>query len=406
MRILFFVAALALFHPYAQAQCPASIVVSETNPCGLEPVTFSVNPVTPGYSYTWDFGDPESEDNNDTGINDNTFQGSTAVHAFTASNSQQTYTVTLYSQDENGEPCDTLTTSLNVLSAPSAILASNDFLICDTSVIGNGTSEVTIFFSGSTQMGVSYTIDWGDGSPLWSGTSAPTSLTHDYPAGLFYLTYTVEVEESDQFECNTSMATYLVYIGTNPDLGLVSQGENFTICLPDDINFVIQGTENNTPGTMYFVTINDGTDTITYSQQTLPDTINHVFEDISCGTTSGNLVDAYEFVIRAVNPCNVKEAAIRPIQVGRKPTAEMSIMPEPPKCDTTTFTFVNETDDGVFFKQQECDFEVKTEWIFTPLTPEAGPPNFILGNEISDSIIVNFQAGDYRVDMIVENEVV
>ena len=402
MRILFFMAILGLAVQHIHAQCPNSITVSKFSPCGLEPVTFSVNPVTPGYSYSWDFGDPQAEDNNDTGINDNTFEGSAAVHAFTASNMDQPYTVTLYSQDENGEPCDTLTTNINVQSAPSAVLESNEFLTCDTSEIVNGTSEVTVFSSGSTQTGLSYTIDWGDGSPVWSGTSPPNSLNHDYPLGLFYLNYTIEVE-SGQFECNTSTATYMVYIGTNPDLGLVSQGENFTICLPDDINFVIEGTENNTPGTMYFITINDGTDTLTYNQQTLPDTINHVFEDISCGTTSGNLVDAYEFVIRAVNPCNVKEAAIRPIQVGRLPTAEFSISPEPPQCDTTTFTFVNETDDGVFFKQGECDFEVETKWIFTPLTPEAGEPNFILGNAISDSIIVNFQAGDYRGDMIVEN---
>lgn len=347
MRILFFVAALALFHPYAQAQCPASIVVSETNPCGLEPVTFSVNPVTPGYSYTWDFGDPESEDNNDTGINDNTASGPYAAHAFTANPSGAQYTVTLEAISANGDTCSVVTQTINVQPSPSAILLG-EFKQCATNGPGS-VFNLSIVDGNSTIGADSYSIDWGDDSPLWSSSSPPPSsgLSHQYPLGLFFLTYSVT--DNSFNGCPTSTATYLVYNGTNPNLGAENSG-NTTLCLPDDIDFIITNTDLNTPGTMYFITINDGTDTLTYTQNDLPDTINHVFDDISCETVIDDYVDAFEFVIIAVNPCDEKKVAISPIRVGQRPTAKMSIMPEPPQCDTTVFTLVNETMDGVDFE--------------------------------------------------------
>lgn len=398
MRALFLIFAFAICYQFVQAQCPTSIVVSETTPCGLEPVTFSVNPVTPGYSYTWDFGDPQAEENNDTGINDNTATGPFTAHAFTAGPSTTEYTVTLQAYDENGDTCTTLTQVINVQPAPSAIL-EGAFQNCPT----QGPMSIynlTVFDGGSTNGADSYVIDWGDGTPEWTGTSIPGSgISHDYPIGLFYLEFTVEDNEFSG--CSTSTATYLVYNGTNPDLGLANSG-NTTICLPDDIDFVITNTDLNTAGTIYYITINDGTDTITYTQSTLPDTINHVFNEISCGTDAGQFIDAFEFVIRAINPCDEKEAAIRPIRVGRRPTAEMSIVPEPPKCDTTVFTLLNETMNGVDFDDGMCSDEIITAWIITPL--DGGTYDFVYGNPSRDSIEVQFTAGDYQIDLVVRND--
>ncbi|MFT6002701.1 MAG: hypothetical protein ACI95T_001466, partial [Flavobacteriales bacterium] len=94
-QIFIGVVCLVLSVVNVNAQCGFDI--SDTSPCGLEPVTFDVQNPNNSLVYLWDFGDPDAELNNLSGSNDNTAMGTSVMHSFTTvATGSEIYTVTLY----------------------------------------------------------------------------------------------------------------------------------------------------------------------------------------------------------------------------------------------------------------------------------------------------------------------
>ncbi len=378
--------------------CDVNIIASSTEPCGLEPIIFQIENPDPTLTYRWNFGDPDAEIFNPTGVNNNTATGEFVMHAFSTSDTGDVFIISVIAYDDSNVPCSSDFIKVTTKSAPQAVLFDDngtEFLNCPTP-----TPDIFRLIVSNRNIGNGadfYRIEWGDGSPDWESTTPPDFLQHDYDIGAFELVYTVFV---DSLECQSSSASYLIYNGTDPDLGLSINGRT-NICIPGNITFNILNTENNTAGTLYYITINDGSGTQVFNQSTIPSQLVHVFDSISCGTISKTEIDAYELSIKAENPCGKKEADIRPIKVGRAPTAKMNVEPAPVSCDATIFTFRNVTDDGIDFRDNLCSDLVSSFWTITPL--DGGSFNYIFGRPNRDSIQIEFEAGEYLVTLETRN---
>ena len=380
--------------------CDATFTASETNPCGLEVVTFTVTNPNSNFTYDWNFGDAQSETNNPTGLNNNSASGTIATHAFTAGNSPTSYTVTLTARAEDGTICDTETVTITTRPAPSAVLShltgTTNFSQCPTSL--DDTFELNVSNQGSTN-GANYTINWGDGSPDFMSTSPPNAITHIYAVGNFTLTYTVTIPG---LECPTSSATYNIYNGSSPGIGL-GTADDTQLCAPGTITFDVTNFTGNTDDTVYDFIVSDGRDTVRYTQDNIPTSITTAFNTISCDfVTVGGDPDAFTVEIIATNPCGLSRAFRTPIRVGRLPVADFSIEPEPQICEEALHTFVNRSTEGVDIDATGCTDRLDTRWTITPI--DGGTFSYEDGtNMFNDSIIVSFSGGEYQISMIAEN---
>lgn len=115
-------------------------------------------------SYEWDFGDgsPISTQQNPT----HTF--SSAVGTGT-----QNFTVTLTVEASNG--CqDTYVSGILVKRIPDVELT--DPISSFTNCSGDPTLDLSVFDAGTTTGNTNYTIDWGDGTPDWTGGTSPQGV--------------------------------------------------------------------------------------------------------------------------------------------------------------------------------------------------------------------------------------
>ena len=124
------------------------------------------------------------------------------------------------------------------------------------------------FTNASTTSNTGYKIIWGDGAPD-SVFSTFTIISHSYNIGTYPLKFIVTGNGC------TDTATYYIYVGSNPAVGLGNPG-NTTICTGVSLTFPITGTSTNTPGTIYTVTFNDGSAPVTYTHP-VPSDVTHNF---------------------------------------------------------------------------------------------------------------------------------
>ena len=104
-------------------------------------------------TYAWDFGDGTSG------------SGATPAHTYAANG---TYTVTLVVTDSKGNRSAPATTTATIANQPPAVNAGPDWVITT-----GGTVNLSATFTDiSTDTPWSYTITWGDGSPVVSGTAS------------------------------------------------------------------------------------------------------------------------------------------------------------------------------------------------------------------------------------------
>ncbi|MBL0034448.1 MAG: hypothetical protein IPP26_01535 [Flavobacteriales bacterium] len=170
----------------------------------------------PPYSYSWSPA---------TGLsNPNVVNPACSVTTTT------TYTLTV--TDANG--C-TDTDQMNVTVTPSSVAT----LISSVALVNfNGVptfyqcgSTPTVPFNftdpGGTTAGSTYQISWGNATPNYSANTAPNTTVHIYGQGIYTLTYTI----TDANNC-VSTATYQVFFGSNPAVGLGNPG-NTNVCAPD-----------------------------------------------------------------------------------------------------------------------------------------------------------------------------
>lgn len=154
-----------------------------------------------------------------------------------------------------------------------------------------------------------FTIDWGDGSPLYTGASLAPPLTvgHVYPATVNE--YTVTFTETAT-EC-TVIGTLVIEQGSSASLQIPVGGLT-QVCAPQEVQFINTST-NVSPNTMFTWDFGDGSPALTLDHTTLGQTISHTYErgTVDCETTVR---------LTAENTCNALQggasfATFNPIRI-------------------------------------------------------------------------------------------
>src|SRR5690606_12929801 len=252
----------------------ASFTFELSGDCMDQAVKFNSTSEGEEISHSWNFRDPNSNNNSST--------SSAPSHTFVgnAGNGSQSFNVTLTVTDANGQS-SSATQRITLKQIPSLAVGSDRdgttfdnlayFIVCE-----NGSSDFTFYNNSTTKTtNENYVIDWGDGSPKHE-VEEWTSANHTYAQGIYRITYSVTGENG----CVASKQ-YGIFVGSNPAVGLQNPG-NTNICTGETLSFPITGTENNPPGTIYTVTFSDGTDPQVFTHPP-PASVAHVLHNSSCG---------------------------------------------------------------------------------------------------------------------------
>jgi gliding motility-associated-like protein len=236
------------------------------------------------------------------------------------------------------------------------------------------TGGLFLFSTNSTNTNAAtiHSIDWGDGSPIsnYTGSNVVDEF-HAYGSnGLFQITYTVVLSSG----CSATR-TYNVFIGANPSASIINYGVP-VLCNPGSVQYNIIPGGQNTPGTIYTFQVNDNSppQTFTHAQVTAPGfTVTHVFNTISCGTSSninGTVYpNSFQASITTSNPCGSSSSAIGPIHIQSKPIASISANPTNSQiCVNTAVLFTDSTTPGTNIGSSPtftCSQSYKRYWQIT-----------------------------------------
>ena len=357
--------------------------------------------LTGNYSYAWDFGDGTTS----TKV--------TPTHLFTASGiSTQDYVVKLTQTDITTSCQDTISKHVIVTQVPDATLNGSGYDLTYNGLSGfricSNDSTATFTFSNASitaDTNTNYSINWGDGTADFTDTLQWNLTNHTYKAGLWSLTYTVKGPNG----C-ISVKKYYVFVGSTPTFTLGNLG-SLNICISQTFTFQII-TDNNTKGTTYTVSYNDGTKDEVYTS--VPPPITHKFLKSSCGVNFKNDSTLYQnsfyVKITASNPCGIYVIPIMPISVSGPPTADF-ILPETITCLNTPIRLINSS----LINKSTCSSSSNLIWHITPETGYTLQSNSRLGNDYgstdpniwspgSDSIWVVFtKSQPYIISMKIGN---
>ncbi|MEO6731600.1 MAG: PKD domain-containing protein [Ferruginibacter sp.] len=339
--------------------------------CGDIPISFTNMSSGNQNAYLWNFND---------GTTSTSFS---PTHQFLSAVSppagSQLFNVKLVATNAFG--CrDSITKTVTIKKTPDASInnaATGVTFIKPTStfkVCTNIPSYIFQFINESATIGtnVSYTIVWGDGSADSTFTSWPTAsiIRHLYNIGSHNLTIKVTGPDG----C-IGIKTYVIFLGTNPAGGFNSPG-NSDICAPDILSFIISGYQNNSPGTIYRVTINDGGAQQIFTHPP-PDTVTHTFTFTSCGISSSNGAQVFNNSFRATldieNPCALTSVSVIPIYVSGKPRAAISVSPSTTVCTNSTVSIRSTSNYGGVVTSlgngnSSCTSAGKQVWSISPAT--------------------------------------
>ncbi|MEO5893911.1 MAG: PKD domain-containing protein [Ferruginibacter sp.] len=341
------------------------------NVCGNIPVSFTNNSTGLQNVYTWNFDD---------GI---TSAAVSPTHQFLSAiappSGTKVFNVKLIGTNSLG--CkDSVTRQVTIKKTPDAAIGNADAGV--TFIQQNSTFKVctnipSYIFKFTNQSAtladnVTYTITWGDGTPDSVFTSWPVAsiIQHSYTIGSKNLV--VKVTGPDG--C-VGIKSYTVFLGTNPAGGFNSPG-NSDICAPDSLPFILSGYQNNSPGTIYRITINDGTPPQIFTHPP-PDSVSHYFTYSSCGTVSSNgtieFNNSFNATLNIENPCALTSVSVIPIYVSSKPKASISVSPSNTVC-TNSSVFIQSSSiyGGVVTStgngNSTCSNSGKQVWTISPAT--------------------------------------
>lgn len=389
-------------HDITVVQSPASPAFTyspSSNICSGTPVSFSVTAPQGGTSYSWSFQ------------GGGTASGTSSSHTFSSiGSSTTTFSVTL-TATKNG--CSTSTSqNISIKQQPDAAIVdvanTQEYTNC-----GGGNLDVEIVSTSTTQStNTNYTINWGDGSALYSGStipSTPPGVTHSY-SGSGYFTITETVTSNG---CSASN-TYSAFNGTNPSGSLGNPGGTTGLCSPASLSFPINGAGGNTPGTLYIITVNDGTAPDTFSQPP-PPSFSHIFNLSSCGYTTPSYTNSFYVKMQAINQCNSSTIIVDPITINSKPQANFTISPDTVVCINTNVTFTNSSIGGALVNNSNvCDSTNILNWVISPSTGYtivsgqlgSNPPTVALTSTWGSSpLTVNFTSpGVYSIKLKIRSK--
>jgi gliding motility-associated-like protein len=329
------------------------------NVCANQAISFTDKTTGTGpFTYEWDFGDgqksilqnPVNTFSSAVGGNSRPFTVKLTVKAADGKTATKTKVVTV-----KEIPSLNITTSL--LEQETDFEGLKHFIICESKP-----SEFTfVNRAGATEKNTLYQIDWGDGSPAFSGANW-MELRHTYAVGIYNITYTVTPENG----CKVSRK-YGVFIGSNTAVGLGNPG-NTNVCVGETLTFPITGTGNNPAGTKYTVTFSDGSAPQVFTHPA-PASVSHTFTKNSCGTTlEPGFPNSFSVKIVSENPCSKSQASVVPIYVSEPPKPVIKA-PTDPVCIDQDITFENITVFGTEVSNNgQCSQAGKFVWEISPAT--------------------------------------
>jgi PKD repeat protein len=196
----------------------------------------------------------------------------------------------------------------------------------------------------SPQNWTSYTIDWGDGSPVQSGTNwnAPQSISHLYPEAVETYTLTITDTNTGCVITGTLVQEEATSASIQIPVGGLTQA-----CAPQMMEFINSST-NVSENTIFVWDFGDGSAQLTFDYTNWNQTIQHTYE---VGTVDCETV----VTLTAENQCNTIQgghstATFNPIRIwdlddpGIGASATLLCYPD------TTVTFVNTTERNCFFQ--------------------------------------------------------
>ena len=254
----------------------------------------------------------------------------------------------------------------------------------------------------------SWSLDWGDGSPVINPANFSVLNFHSYSPGVNTLTITMNGPNG----CSVAN-TYPVFVGNTPAVNLGSPGNTET-CGPFTFNFPILDVGGNPEGTTYTVTFSDGGATQTYSHPP-PASITYEFLENSCGfTTISNQQNAFYVEVTAQNPCQSAVSTVGPIRISSLPEASFAALPTP-ACVNLPVTITNTSDPGTIVTAATCISDHGLLWSISPATgwtlisgtlgsDNGQPLNFPAWTTGTNQLQLSFAAaGNYTVTQIIRN---
>ncbi|PKV76172.1 Ig-like domain-containing protein [Pontibacter ramchanderi] len=289
-----------------------------------------------------------------------------------------TYTVTT----TNHEDCTATSAPVQISDRPDATIKDPlyDFTYCSYTGSANSFKLEVENASKTAATNTGYTINWGDGK---SNTFGPEfeKTSHTYTAaGL----YTITVTATDASGCEGTF-TEKLFIGSNPGLGITSDGNNID-CAPVSYGFRITGVEGNSPHTVYTFQFDDGTPAYVFKHSELPAdrVLRHEFLESSKDKPNG-------FTLKgtATNQCNVSIATFTGIRISKGPIADFAIGNV---CLNEPVRFQDKTKNGYDASARNDRYRV--QWEIFPATGW----RFSSGNSttLSPNVVFN-ELGEYMV---------
>lgn len=286
----------------------ANFNFNPNNQCAGLPVTFTNTSTGTigGTTYAWNFGDG------------GTATTTNATHTFAAGG---TYNVSL--TQTNGPGCtNTEIQAVTALDIPIIAISGADGdgdLINCLLPADPSTSEV-VTFSNTTVNGVSYTWDFGDGTPPVT-TASLADLTHTYTA---HGTYTVTMTATHANGC-TATATLTVVFEKYVSAAMTLDITEYSGCAPHDLSTLTNLSVNANQYTWNF-----GDGTIVTTTSPIPPVHNY--------TVAGT----YTISLTAINSCNTANSTISPIIIVAGPTANFNnSLAGNPGCAPQNVTYAN-----------------------------------------------------------------
>jgi len=355
------------------------------NQCTGAGVQFTPSLTGSTYTYAWDFGDGKTSTQEKPTHFYNAFGAGT-----------QTFAVKLTITDNSTTCQNTTTKNIVIKQIPDASLDFNGnngatlfdptqqiFINCGATTSSPQYDFIAVNASTTSLTNSGYIINWGDGSTDNLPNSF-TSIKHQY---LLLGYFNIKITANYALTGCTTTKTYKFFNGNTPGGNLLSI-PNTQDCVPYTLVWPVQGVKDNTPGTTYNFSVNDGSPDLTYTQLNLPDSISHTFTRSSCGLPGSQFIVTFT----VTNPCNSTSPTLQ-VQATQKPIASFNISTGLNACLNNSVKLTN-TSIGNYLIGSTCSTNFNKTWSIFPTTGWTGS----LSN--SDIVNVNFNIpGDYNVKL-------
>ena len=241
------------------------------------------------------------------------------------------------------------------------------FINCD----GSSTYVLRVGNSSSAVIGTgySYTIDWGDNTPLFKQTDWPldAETSHTYNAqGFFNVVISITAPNG----CTRSNI-HRFYNGKNPLASFTTTHPTTGLCTPAPVEFKIGDWSSNTTGTVYEIYFGDNSPRVRLNH---PLNANGVAELVSHTYSTTSCPDKADFTaeLHASNGCFTTIYTLNQIIVRKNPEPDFTTTPLQP-CVNTLVCFNNTSING--FSGNSCDTNRVFTWDFGDGSPTSNDVN-------------------------------